>query len=257
MNKNNLKRFIVVVSASLIIMGLGISCDNNNGGNTTTENAASSQEAVSNQITVWPPALSEGQAVVKNRAAVNYYIVLDASSSMDDESEGEKKIEAAKKALIIFTKKIPLDANIGFLVFNGSDIVEKLPLGVNDEARQKQFAASVKEVSANGNTPLKSSITIAYEKLTEQAQKQLGYGEYHLVVVTDGEATPWLFENPESIVNKIIQTPIVLHTIGFGIGTDHSLNQPGKTYYMSANNPEELKQGLLKVLAESEKFSDL
>jgi hypothetical protein len=45
-----------------------------------------------------------------------------------------------------------------------------------------------------------------------------------------------------------------LHTIGFDIGEGHSLNQPGKTDYSSAQNPEQLRKSLQDVLAESEEF---
>jgi Ca-activated chloride channel family protein len=47
---------------------------------------------------------------------------------------------------------------------------------------------------------------------------------------------------------------VIVHTIGFCIDSDHVLNQPNRTYYASATNPAELKQGLQAVLAESSVF---
>jgi hypothetical protein len=86
-----------------------------------------------------------------------------------------------------------------------------------------------------------------------RAAAQLGYGEYHLVVVTDGEANQG--EDPRAIVDVITRkSPIVVHTIGFCIGQNHSLNQPGKTVYRAADNPEDLERGLAEVLAEAPSF---
>ena len=86
-----------------------------------------------------------------------------------------------------------------------------------------------------------------------QARKQLGYGEYTIVVVTDGIANDTrLLANR---VRRILDvSPINIYTIGFCIGTDHSLNQAGRTTYKAANNPQELRQGLQEVLAEAEHF---
>jgi Ca-activated chloride channel family protein len=47
---------------------------------------------------------------------------------------------------------------------------------------------------------------------------------------------------------------VVVHTVGFCIDEDHVLNQPGRTYYTAASNPDELRQGLQAVLAEAPNF---
>ena len=51
------------------------------------------------------------------------------------------------------------------------------------------------------------------------------------------------------------ESPVVLHTIGFCIGSRHSLNQAGRTIYKAADNPGALQQGLADVLAEAPQFS--
>ena len=105
-------------------------------------------------------------------------------------------------------------------------------------------------------TPLTRAVQMAYELLTEQAGKQLGYGEYHMVIVTDGAAN-----QPEKLtqtVNAVLtHSPIIMSTIGFCIAETHSLNQPGRTIYKAADNPEALRQGLQDILAESESFEDV
>ena len=183
----------------------------------------------------------------------NYYVVFDGSGSMSDIgcSGNRKKIDVAKTALTDFSGHVPSDANLGMMIFDNFGVSERSPLAVNNRS---QFRSAVMQVYANRGTPLKSAITLAFNKLTLQAKSQLGYGEYNLVVVTDGEADAG--ENPRAIVNKIINdTPIVIHTIGFCINKKHSLNQAGKTIYKSATDVKSLRQSLQDVLAESPSFS--
>ncbi len=181
----------------------------------------------------------------ENLTKRNYYIILDGSGSMQDDN----KMAIAKKALIEFMAYVPETANLGLAIFDGSGLSERVPLGDD----RYEFTNQVQKTKAAGNTPLKEALELAYTKLKSQAQQQLGYGEYNIVVVTDGEASPG--HEPDRIVNLILaHSPVVIHTIGFQIGEDHSLNQPGKIYYKSAKNLEELSQGLEEVLAESESF---
>jgi hypothetical protein len=165
-------------------------------------------------------------------------------------SGDERKIDVAKRALTRFASHIPADANLGGLVFDDRGIHPLIPVGPLDPATLRRAVASV---SAGGGTPLAQAIREAYSALTQRAIAQLGYGEYHLIVVTDGEATG---EDPREIVNRLLaESPVVLHTIGFCIGDKHSLNQPGRTLYRAADNPRQLEQGLQAVLAESPTFN--
>lgn len=181
----------------------------------------------------------------------NYYFVFDASGSMADRkcSGNETKIDVAKRAFAEFAGKLPADVNFGILVFDGEGIREIVALRPLDRGVAQSALAPVRPA---GGTPLAQAIRQAYGQLTKQGQQQLGYGEYHLVVVTDGEATG---ENPSAVVRAVIESsPVVLHTIGFCIGETHSLNQPGRVVYHSANSPQELAQGLAEVLAEAPSF---
>jgi uncharacterized protein with von Willebrand factor type A (vWA) domain len=119
---------------------------------------------------------------------------------------------------------------------------------------KQAFLTAVNNSQTGGGTPLKSAIAEGIRRLGAQARKQLGYGEYHLVVVTDGEAD--YGEDPKEVVNFVVaNTPVVIHTIGFCLDDRHSLNQVGKTDYKAATSPEDLVKGLKDVLAESESFS--
>jgi Ca-activated chloride channel family protein len=205
----------------------------------------------------WPGiATGEAQAPetdARRLMARNYYVVFDGSGSMREQACGSgaaSKIDAAKRALGSFAQSVPADANLGLLVFDHHGVHELLPLAPSQPGR---FAQLVNDIQASGGTPLRSSIRMAYGALTAQGRRQLGYGEYHLVVVTDGEANAG--EDPRDVVGELLRrSPVVLHTIGFCLGADHSLNQPGRTLYRAADNPEALARGLGDVLAEAPAF---
>lgn len=201
----------------------------------------------------WPPAKEGAGAVAADLFAKNYYVVFDGSGSMNDKgcSGASTKIQAAKAALGTFSAALPAEANLGLLIFDGRGVHEYLPLGKGNRDR---FTSLVNAVRANSSTPLGSSVKLAYAKLLAQGARQLGYGEYHLVIVTDGAADAG--NDPTPVVNQMLaESPVVVQTIGFCIGKTHSLNQAGRTIYRAADNPEELRQGLADVLAEAPQFT--
>ena len=202
----------------------------------------------------WPGLGREAEStpVADNLLASNYYVVLDASGSMKgvECSADQTKIEAARAALASFAQSLPADANLGLAVFEDQGLSELLPLAVGNRER---FAQVVAQVVAGSGTPLRSAIELAYDRLSKQGRRQLGYGEYHLVVVTDGQASQG--QDPTAKVSAMLaESPVVLHTVGFCIGEDHSLNQLGRTYYRAADNPVALRKGLDDVLAEAPAF---
>ena len=212
-----------------------------------------------NSLTSYPSGLAwqqepeEGIELEVNKIAKNYYIVIDGSGSMKKSgcSQGISKADAAINALESFSKLLPDTVHIGLLTFDEYGIRETLPLGIHT---RKEFLDRVGVLVPGGGTPLLSAITDATKALELQGHKQLGYGEYTLVVVTDGEASEG--EDPAPIVKYILdKTPIKLQTIGFCIGEDRSLNQPGRTSYQTAQNAEELVKELSNVLAEADHFN--
>ena len=217
-----------------------------------TQTDYDSPQVRKSQRATWPP-LDEGGAPASALATTNYYIVVDGSGSMLSHKcgGGTSKIDAALEAVKHFIAEVPADTNVGLAAFDRRAISERVALGIGN--REALYTA-LKDIRAGSDTPLRSSIKIGYDKLTAQARTQLGYGEYHLVVVTDGNPDPQS-EDPTPVVNAILaQSPVVLHTIGFCIDSDHVLNQPNRTYYASATNPEELQAGLQAVLAEAATF---
>ncbi len=202
----------------------------------------------------WPD-LSEDQqtGLAADILARNYYIVIDASGSMDDSycSDGRRKIDVAVEALTSFTEQLPPAVNVGLLVFDDNGISERMSLSQFDRNRYNQALATVR---VGSGTPLRTAITDAFGHLETQAMTQLGYGEYHLVVVTDGEANDG--QDPRNVVSMISDSsPVLIHTIGFCIEGGHSLNQPQLVDYKQANDPASLAESLQQVLAEAPDFN--
>jgi Ca-activated chloride channel family protein len=202
----------------------------------------------------WPPEIKEGEKVEisKDLLAKNYYVILDSSGSMSESkcAEGSTKSAISKKAFAEFLSVVPAQANLGLLVFDKDGVRERAPLGTRN---RDQILAEVNEVQPGDGTPLRDAISTAYSAIEKQAKAQLGYGEYHLIIVTDGQANPG--QEPNNVVNQILEnTPVMIHTIGFCIDTNHPLNQQGRTNYRTAKDPQELIKGLKAVVAESDKF---
>lgn len=203
---------------------------------------------------VWPYLSQDYKvALADDLLAKNYVLIFDGSGSMGetDCGGGRAKIIAAREAVMEWSKTVPGSANLGLVSFHaGGEQMTVLDLGVGN---REEFIKTIQRIQAGGKTPLTNAFKQAFLILEKQAQSQLGYGEYVIVVVTDGIAN-----NPNNLtsaVGRILKsTPIDIYTIGFCISGTHSLNQKGRTMYRSADNPEQLRQGLKEVLAETEEF---
>lgn len=209
------------------------------------------------ESSVWPPAAEKQDNILPadQWTRKNYVMIFDGSGSMADQrcSGDTTKIAVAKEAVADWAQSVPDDANLGLIVFDQQGFSTRLQLG---QGERRAFVQQVQAVVPGATTPLNRAVQIAYDLLTAQAGKQLGYGEYHIVIVTDGAAN--LPAKLTQTVNALLaRSPIIISTIGFCIADTHSLNQPGRTIYKAADNPEALRQGLQDVLAESESFDDV
>jgi Ca-activated chloride channel homolog len=216
------------------------------------DTASPDAQATANDLPqTWPPLRNDVPG--SPSGDINYYIVFDGSGSMEglECGDGVSKVEAAVRAVQGFIESAPATANIGLAAFDKRRASERVALGIGN---RDALTDALRRIRTGGGTPLNSGIRIGYNKLTDQARTQLGYGEYHLVVVTDGRPEP-SSEDPTPVVREILQdSPVVLHTIGFCIDASHVLNQQGRTYYASATNPQELQSSLQAVLAEAPTF---
>jgi Ca-activated chloride channel homolog len=178
----------------------------------------------------------------------NFYFIFDGSGSMNDECGGVRKIDAAKEAVRKFLAQVPDDVNLGMYSFNGLGEREFIPLGPNNRV---QFLDTFSRFEPNDGTPLVAAIKTGTDKLIEQYKKQLGYGEFRLIVVTDGAATDGKVEDATLYAAK---RSIPIYTIGLCIGDDHPLRAYSLSY-RAANNPEDLKKALEQATAEASDFN--
>lgn len=217
---------------------------------TSQETNAIVQQAATTERVQIP--LDENMPGAKADVTRNFYFVFDGSGSMTDNcGEGDKqfdsKIQGAKWAVHEFMNKVPTDVNLGLFVFDNNSESERVPLGPNN---RDAFLTAVDHIDANAGTPLAEAMMVGVDKLVEQYKKQLGYGEYRLVVVTDGEATG------RSIVDAAVYATkfgIPIYTIGFCMGGDHALRQYSVSY-RAAGSSADLAHGLEQTLGESDQF---
>ncbi|MCK9206628.1 MAG: VWA domain-containing protein [Salinivirgaceae bacterium] len=182
----------------------------------------------------------------------NIYILFDGSGSMDEYCASQKKMDGAKKAIIQYINKIPPEYNLGLLVFgtpNDTGIEEYVALG--PENHQKIIDAIQRLIPEKG-TPLDAATQFGVNRLVEQYKKQLGYGEYRLVIVTDGLANePDKFE---LALREASRYPfIAIYGIGLCIEGLHSLKNYSISY-TDAHDYEQLGKALEKTIGELQDF---
>jgi Ca-activated chloride channel homolog len=178
----------------------------------------------------------------------NFYFIFDGSGSMDGNCGGVRKIDGAKDAVRKFLAKVPQDVNLGLYSFNAQGNQEFVPLGPNNRAK---FLEVFSRFDPSGGTPLVGAIRTGVDKLVEQYKKQLGYGEFRLIVVTDGAATDGEVETSTLYAAKY---GIPIYTIGLCIGGDHPLRVYSLSY-RAADNPGDLSKALEEATAEASDFN--
>jgi Mg-chelatase subunit ChlD len=156
-----------------------------------------------------------------------------------------RKIDQAKEAVAAFMAVVPTNANLGLIVFDARGSREVLPLGANN---RQLFLQAVAAIEADGGTPLNGSIIFGINRLVEQRAKQLNYGEFRMIVVTDGEAS----DGPISKCGEHSRkTGIPIYTIGLCMSGGHALMNYSITY-RDASNKAQLKAALEETVAESD-----
>ena len=197
--------------------------------------------------------LDENMEGAETSLARNFYFIFDGSGSMKSEPGGAcsgdqrsaSKLEGAQWAVKEFLAKVPGDVNIGLYIFDRGGRQEVVPLGSGNRDR---FLAAINNIRAGGGTPLAPAIQFGAERLVEQYQRQLGYGEYRLVVVTDGRAD----KIPEA-ARYAAHYGMPIYAIGLCIDDDHPLRRYAVSY-RAADSFDDLAQGLEETLAELPTF---
>jgi von Willebrand factor type A domain len=183
-----------------------------------------------------------------NETSKNVVIVLDDSGSMNKimGRDNRSRMVVAKQAMDRLIDSLSDDTRLGIVLLNGSKDNGGwiLPLGALDKQQARSTVASLR---ADGGTPLGSVMYRAMAELLKQ-REQLPYGDFRLVVITDGEATdaPVLKAN----LPKIISKGVLLDVIGVDMQSDHSLVQRSHSY-RRANDAASFEKALKEIFAES------
>jgi hypothetical protein len=187
--------------------------------------------------------------------ARNFYFIFDGSGSMRDPLSSDcggdqnfsRKLDGAKWAVAEFLKKVPEDVNLGLYVFDENhrsrSAREVVPLGTNNMAA---FLQAINAIEAGGGTPLAEAIRFGAEVLARQREQQLGYGEFRLIVVTDG-----LADDIPQAAEFATEKEIPIYAIGLCIQEDHPLRQYAVSY-RAADNFQDLAKALEATVAETE-----
>lgn len=183
-------------------------------------------------------------------AQQNVVVLLDDSGSMNDRmrtAEGRKKrIDVAKSALKKVLSQLPEDCQVGVLALNskvnGSNWV--IPFG---SGTPSEWQRNIQKLQANGGTPLGEFMKYSADTLMQSREKQV-YGEYRLLVVTDGEANDRNLV--ESYLPDILSRGIFVDVIGVDMQQQHSLATRVHRY-RSANDAAALQTALSEVFAET------
>ncbi len=185
--------------------------------------------------------------------ARNFYFIIDGSGSMDSEPGGAcrgdqsfgSKLDGAQWAVREFLTKVPEDVHLGLYVFDHEGRQEVVPLGAGN---REAFLGAINNIRSGGGTPLAASITYGAERLVEQYKRQLGYGDYRLVVVTDGRA-----DKIPDAARYAANFGMPIYAIGLCIDEDHPLRRYAVSY-RAADSFADLAEGLEQTLAELEAF---
>ena len=178
----------------------------------------------------------------------NVVIILDASGSMAEfmRRTGTRKMAAAKAALREVLRQVPETTHVGLLVFSGRNVRNHwvYPLGPRDDAR---LIKAIDLPVPGGGTPLGKYIKIGADRLLQERAKQLGYGTYRLLVVTDGEAGDKHLV--EKYTPEVVARGITVDVIGVDMKGTHTLATKVHSY-RSADDPMSLKKAIAEVFAE-------
>ncbi|MFH5804790.1 VWA domain-containing protein [Alienimonas sp. DA493] len=183
--------------------------------------------------------------------ALHVAVVLDDSGSMMEPmpGSGESKMDVAKAALRETFAALPPDARVGVYVLNGFGAglegdSELLPIAQHSA---DEVAGKLEFVFPGGGTPLGERLAEAADALlAERAARK--YGDYRLLVITDGEATDG--DRLERAVPAALGTGLTVDVIGVAMAEDHALATQVDRY-RRADDPEALREALRGALAES------
>jgi hypothetical protein len=235
-----------IINLSVLALLVSSCFQNTPGGRQGDQSEQEDQESETPQITI---LFDESEGVAST--ASNYYFLFDMSGSMDEKCSGKRKIDGAKEAVTRFMKNIPDDVNIGLMLVgtrSGDDYAEALPIA---SGNKEEFLRIINSLHPSGGTPLGEALSASVDKIVDQYKKQLGYGTYRIIIITDGEQTGIDLKKPCNYLAR--HGFIGLYSIGLCMKSSHTLKKYSLSY-RDANNYEELEEALVEATAESDVF---
>lgn len=169
----------------------------------------------------------------------------------DSKCAGEfaTRVQAAQWAVREFTaQRVPEEVNLGLYVFDTNSHRERVPLG---KGNRGQILTQIDRIQGGGNTPLNEALRVGVRALSVQRERQLGYGEFYVVVATDGAASDGDLATDGVAYALRQRVPII--TIGFCLQGQHPLAQHSMSY-RDANSPQQLLSALQETQGESTYF---
>lgn len=189
-------------------------------------------------IAVWLMLFASAMAVDQK-----VVVVVDDSGSMADwmRSDRVRKIDAAKQALNVVLEKLPDGSKLGVLALNAGWL---MPLQDLDRGKLQN---SIQQLKARGSTPLGARMSEACDELLKLRTKEI-YGDYRLLVVSDGEAGDQALLN--HVLPDIMSRGFAVDVVGVDMVSDHSLATRVHNY-RRADDPGALEEAIATSLAES------
>jgi hypothetical protein len=171
-------------------------------------------------------------------------VILDNSGSMAERMPGGgTRMDAAKRSLQTVLDRAPADAQVGVLLLNPPRIGQDWLFEISpvDPAATQQ---AIQRVEAGGPTPLGGAMKVGADALLK-AREANRYGDYKLLVVSDGEATDGNLT--QRYLPEVQARGVLVDVIGVSMGQQHSLATRANTY-RNANDPASLEQAISAVV---------
>ena len=179
-------------------------------------------------------------------ASDSVVIVLDDSGSMNERmSGGVRRIEAAKKAIETVLKQFPANTKLGLLLLNGDRSKQHWAIPL-EHLSVPQATRKVESVIADGGTPLGDRMREGADALLQLREKQI-YGNYRLLIVTDGEAND--AKLLALYLPDVLSRGLIVDAIGVDMKQNHSLATRVHSY-RRADDGAALSKAIQEVFAE-------
>lgn len=167
----------------------------------------------------------------------NVVVVFDDSGSMD--GIFNSRIKRARQATRALVSSLDVNTNLGIIALNKGVIHPLSKIG-----KHSNFINSkVDNIRANGGTYIGATLSKVQKMIVKQRKLQAGYGEYIIVIVTDGEA------NDSSLmyrkVDELTKNGFIIKTIGLDL-TRHKLQDV--TGFVSASSTNQLISAMKKAV---------